>query len=257
MRNELASEGAPVYAIDSVSNALRSLLYLRGRAEVRVTELGSYLGVAPSTAHRLLATLRTHGFVEQVPGSRAYRLTALIGTFSPGPPDRRRLLQVARLPLVLLSRESGETSNLLVLEGPDVRFLDGVESTSTLRVTPRTGDSLPAHGTAGGKAMLASLTESEVRLLYDGGLAHLTSWTIVDLDVLEADLAVVQERGYATNVNESVLDVGGVGAPIHDRAGQVVAAVTVSGPASRVNDDTAPTLYRLLRRAADSITAQL
>ena len=90
------------YAIDSVSNALRALLYLRDVDEVRVSELAAHLGVAASTAHRLLATLRANDFVEQVPGSRAYRLTSLLSTFSGGPPDRKTLARIGHPALVQL-----------------------------------------------------------------------------------------------------------------------------------------------------------
>ena len=248
---------ADAYAIDSVSNALRALLVLRDVEEVRVSELAAHLGVAPSTAHRLLATLRANDFVEQVPGGRAYRLTSLLSTFAGGPPDRNTLARTGHPALVQLSRETGETSNLLVLEGSDVRFIDGVESTRTLRVAPRTGDLLPAHGTAGGKAILSALPPEHVRSLLGSRLRKMTAHTVLSRSALEKELAVVRCRGYATNVNESVLDVGGVGVPVMDRFERCVAAITVSGPSSRLNDDTAPSLLPYLRAAAARMSSHL
>jgi DNA-binding IclR family transcriptional regulator len=245
------------YAIESVSNALRTLLYLRDVDEVRVSELATYLGVAASTAHRLLATLRSNDFVEQVPGRRAYRLTSLLSTFSGGPPDRETLARIGRPALVQLCRETDETANLLVLEGADARFIDGVESSRTLRVAPRTGDLLPAHGTAGGKAMLAMLPAEQVRALLGKRLRKMTAHTVLSRAAFERELAVVRARGYATNVNESVLDVGGVGVPVMDRFDRCVAAITVSGPSSRLNEETAPSLLPYLQAAAARMTSHL
>jgi DNA-binding IclR family transcriptional regulator len=249
--------GGDAYAIDSVSNALRTLLYLRDVDEVRVSELATHLGVAASTAHRLLATLRANDFVEQVPGRRAYRLTSLLSTFSGGPPDRETLARIGRPALVQLCRDTDETANLLVLEGADARFIDGVESTRTLRVAPRTGDLLPAHGTAGGKAMLAMLPAEQVRALLGKRLRKMTTYTVLSRAAFEKDLAVVRSRGYATNVNESVLDVGGVGVPVMDRFDRCVAAITVSGPSSRLNEETAPSLLPYLQAAAARMAAHL
>jgi DNA-binding IclR family transcriptional regulator len=256
--NVVSGEGSgDAYAIESVSNALRTLLYLRDADEVRVSELATYLGVAASTAHRLLATLRANDFVEQVPGRRAYRLTSLLSTFSGGPPDRETLARIGRPALVQLCRETDETANLLVLEGADARFIDGVESTRTLRVAPRTGDLLPAHGTAGGKAMLAMLPADQVRALLSARLRKMTMHTVLSRAALEKDLAVVRARGYATNVNESVLDVGGVGVPVMDRFDRCVAAITVSGPSSRLNEETAPSLLPYLQAAAARMASHL
>jgi DNA-binding IclR family transcriptional regulator len=245
------------YAIDSVGNALRTLLYLRDVDEVRVSELATHLGVAASTAHRLLATLRANDFVEQVPGRRAYRLTSLLSTFSGGPPDRETLARIGRPALVQLCRDTDETANLLVLEGAEARFIDGVESTRTLRVAPRTGDLLPAHGTAGGKAMLAMLPPEQVRALLAKRLRKMTTHTVLSRSAFERELAVVRGRGYATNVNESVLDVGGVGVPVMDRFDRCVAAITVSGPSSRLNEETAPSLLPYLRSAAARMATHL
>lgn len=245
------------YAIDSVTNALRALLVLRDSDEVRVSELAAHLGVAASTAHRLLATLRANDFVEQVPGGRAYRLTSLLSTFAGGPPDHNTLARIGHPALVALRHDTNETSNLLVLEGPDVRFIDGVESTRTLRVAPRTGDLLPAHGTAGGKAILAALPPEQVRALIGGRLRKMTARTVPSRSALEKELAVVRCRGYATNVDESVLDVGGVGVPVMDRFDRCVAAITVSGPSSRLNEETAPALLPYLRAAAARMSSHL
>lgn len=245
------------YGANSVAYALRTLLYLRGQEAVRLTDLSDHLGVARSTAHRLLSTLREYGFVEQEAGGRKYRLgPALIG-LARGLADERALIRTARPHLEALRDAAGETSNLLVLDGPDVFFLDGVEGQHTLRVAPRTGDHVPAYATAGGKAMLAELPPEAVRLRYPAGLARLTRTTLPGPEALAADLAITRERGYALNLDESVSGVRGVGLPVRDGAGTCVAAVTVSAPSTRLETGRVPDLVPLLRKTADGIRAGL
>ncbi|HEV7933964.1 MAG TPA: IclR family transcriptional regulator [Actinomadura sp.] len=253
----MSNESRDVYGASSAANALRTLLYMRGRDSVRVVDVSGHLGVARSTAHRLLSTLRVHGFVEQEPGGRRYRLGPALISLARGVTDERALIRTARPYLEALRDAAEETSNLLVLDGPDSFFLDGVEGPRTLRVAPRTGDHVPAHATAGGKALLCELPPEEVRNRYAHGVARLTPATLPDLDMLAADLAACKERGYALNFAESVSDVHAVGMPVRDRYGVYVAAVTVSAPSTRLDYARVADLLPLLRQAVEGITAEL
>ncbi|MEV0261808.1 IclR family transcriptional regulator [Streptomyces sp. NPDC050617] len=245
------------YGASSVANALRTLVYVRGQGSVRVTDVSDHLGVARSTAHRLLSTLRAHGFVEQEPGGRRYRPgPALVGLSRAGR-DERDLVRVARPQLEWLRDATSETTNLLVLAGPDSFFLDGVESSRQLRVAPRTGDHVPAYATAGGKALLSELSPEALRMRYPAGLAALTPTTLPDLDALAADLAACRRRGYALNLDESVTDVQGVGVCVRDKLGSSVAAVTIAAPSTRLGRARAAQLAPLVRQAAERITAGL
>ncbi|NGO70363.1 IclR family transcriptional regulator [Streptomyces boncukensis] len=251
------TDPADAYGASSVANALRTLVYLREREPARLTEVSDYLGVARSTAHRLLSTLRGHGFVEQEPGTRRYRLGPVLLGLARRTVDERTLVRVARPHLERLRDESGETANLLVLDGPDVHFVDGVDGTQPLRVAPRTGDRLPAYGTAGGKALLARLPPDAVRLRYASGLARLTPATLPGLADLEAELARARERGFTLNIDESVADVHAVGAAVYDAYGAGVGALTISAPSTRMGAARAVALAPLVQRAADAVTRDL
>jgi DNA-binding IclR family transcriptional regulator len=244
-------------ASDSVSNALRVLLLLRDRESVRVTDVSAHLDVAPSTAHRLLSALRAQGFVDQEVGSRRYRLGLTLLTMAREALSDRTLPRLARPHLERLSAQVNETANLLVLEGPEVLFVDGVEGRHTLRVAPRTGDRIPAFTAAGGKALLAELPPERVRVRYPHGLPELTPSTITNFDALLADLARSKARGYALNLDESVTDVHAVGVVVRDRHGGPLAALTVSAPASRLDRARGGELAPLLRSTATAITASL
>ncbi len=275
MQNSSASQRVPaaapaasvgdVYGASSVANALRILTYLGGRDTVRVTDVSDHLEVARSTAHRLLHTLRIHGFVEQVPGGRQYRLGPVLlalaqsraAVESRSRIGTAQLIQAARPYLERLRDEAAETSNLLRLDGPDALFLDGVDGPHPLRVASRTGDRVPAYATAGGKAQLAQLPVETVRLLYPAGLDRLTPATLVDLAALDEDLARVREAGIAVNIDESVLDVHGFAVAVLDGQGVCIAAVTVAAPSTRGGRARAAQLAPLLQRAAGGITSQL
>lgn len=257
MFSAMQNTSGDIYGAGSVDNALRALVYLRGRQCARVTDISDHLGVARSTAHRLLSTLRGHGFVEQEPGSRRYRLGPVLLGLSRGPVDDATLVRIAHTHLVLLRDAVGETTNLLVLDGPDSRFTDGVEGPHPLRVATRNGDRVPAYGTAGGKALLSELPPDAARTRYRRGLTRLTASTLRDLDALTADLDTVRTRGYALNFDESVTGVHGVGVPVRDRFGTCVAALTVAAPSTRLDLSRAAELAPLLLRTAERIGAEL
>ena len=174
-----------------------------------------------------------------------------------GAVDEQTLVQVAHPHLARLRDTAGETTNLLVLDGPDSRFADGVEGPHPLRVGTRTGDRVPAYATAGGKALLSELAPEAARTRYRRGLAPLTDATLPDLDALADDLVLCRARGYALNIDESVTGVHGVGVPVRDRFGTCVAAVTVSAPSTRLDPARAAELAPLLHRTAERIGAEL
>lgn len=215
----------------SADNALRLVLPLSQRQRVRVTDAAAHLGVAHSTAHRLLRTLSRSGFAEQ-DAHKAYR---------PDPAYRRIVLtrQSTHDPLDRLHRhlvrlhdELGETCHPMVLEGNGTRFVDCVECGHVLRIGSRAGLLLPAHCTSGGKALLAELSAQELDGLYPRDLPAAPGAPPVQRAALRRSLAAVRRRGYATNIEESDRGVIAAGACVRDRAGPAVAAFAVAAAAS-------------------------
>jgi DNA-binding IclR family transcriptional regulator len=247
----------PAYTIDAVDNALRVLLMLRERSEVRVTDVSDELGVARSTAHRLLATLSHHGFVRQEAGSRSYRAGSVLVEIALAASGRSDIRPLARPHLAQLAARLHETVNLLVLEGDNVRFVDGVESDQPVRVTVRTGALMPAHSTSGGKVLLAELAPHHLHALYPEGPRRVTDRTITDLRELEEELAAVRREGYATNVGENEIGLNACAVPIRDRSGTVHAALVASLPAARLGPMQTPRLVQQLKQTAATIGAAL
>lgn len=241
--------------VRSVDNALRLLELVGERQALRVAEAADLLGVARSTAHRLLAALRRRGFVLQDRRGGAYRpgpVLSEIGLAAIGRVDLRR---AARPVLEDLRDQTQETTSISLLEGRNVRFVECVESTRTVRVGDRTGVALPAHCTAGGKAILATLPAAELARRYrDRELATTTPSSIAEWETLLADLARIRQDGYAVNLEEGETGVCAVAAALRDLTGFPLAAVAVVVPASRLPDaETARALSPAVLNAATSI----
>ena len=233
MENSPARAVGPSYPVSAAGNALRVVRLLHELDELRVMDVADRLGVARSTAHRVLAMLVFEGFAVQ-DRHKVYRpgpaLQAIRGSQAAPPPD---LITIAHPHLQRLADAVRETIHLMVLEGNGSRFLDGVEGSQALRVSYRTGTLLPAHVTSGGKALLAALPADRLRALYPNGLPEEGTKAPKDFESLMNELVSVRRHGYAINLQESERGVHAVGACVRDRTDAAVAAVVVAAPSVR------------------------
>ncbi len=220
--------------MSSVDSALRVLLLLSKRPSVRVSDVASHLDVSVSTAHRLLSALMYRKFAEQDRATRAYVRGPAMRAYAAGL-ERIDVAGSARPYLDLLSRELGETIQVLVLKGQSVKFVAAAESTQVLRVGSRVGLLMPAHCASGGKVLLADLPAKRFLALYpDTQLPSRTVNSITSREKLEVELAKVRRAGYAMSVGEGEADVAAVAVAIRDPSGNALAAIAVSGPYSRM-----------------------
>jgi len=240
----------PNYPIASVDRALRLLLLVGARSRVRLSDASRELGVAHSTAHRLLAMLVLHGFVRQeddhvyVPGPAL----AALGRAGTREADLRAL---ARPIVDELAAATDETVHLSVLDGRMIRYLHGVESTRMLRIGLRTGRAVPAHYTAAGKALLAALPARQVARLVAGvELEAATRRSVTDPRALARQLARIRRLGYAACQGESEEDVASIAVAVRDGTGRAVAAINVAAPAGRMDAARQCGLLEEVRRAA-------
>jgi IclR family acetate operon transcriptional repressor len=227
----------PRAGVGAVENALRLLQLYRERELLGVSETARLLEIGRSTAHRLLTTLRAHGFVVQ-DGSRAYRVGPALRELGAAIVESGVARARCRPYMQALCDELGETVNLVSLLGTDAVFVDSVETRRPLRVGGREGVVLPAHAVSAGKALLAALPVDVVRELYaDEALTALTERTLRTRTALEAQLDIVRQRGYAVNIGESERGITAAACAIPGRAAGERLAIAVSAPSSRVHDD--------------------
>lgn len=225
----------PSYPIASVGNALTLVRMVGERGRIRVSEASTELGVVRSTAHRLLAMLQYHGFVEQDPETKEY---------VPGPvlmevglaAFREIDIRGAMRPLLeSLVSEFQETVHLQTLSGNEVQCLDSVESTRIVHTSSRIGVKLPAHSTAAGKVLLAAMAPEQVRELYpDDRLPQKTSHSVATREVLEQELVEIRKLGYAVQFGETEEDVAAVAVAVGGN-GRPRSAVVITAPVSRLS----------------------
>ena len=243
----------PQYPIDSVDNALRVLLLLGEQPKLRLTDVSQYLGVASSTAHRLLAMLQYRGFVRQDAASRSYVPGPTLDGLALGVLRRLDVRTRARPLLEGLNADLEETVHLGRLEGGDVHFIDSIESTRALRVGGRLGRSMPAHCTSTGKALLAQLPDEDLLRLYpDEELVQLTPKSIGSRSALMAALSEVRAQGYAESSGESEEGVSSVAVALPSTRSPRL-AVNVSVPASRMSRSTRTSILARLLAAAEEL----
>ncbi|MFD5650125.1 IclR family transcriptional regulator [Streptomyces sp. NPDC127039] len=222
------------YPVESIDNAARILLMLVDRPSLRVTDVSAELGVARSTAHRMLTTLQARDLLRQDAQTKGYGAGPALARLGIAVMGAVSLRDEARLLLEKLVEDTSETAHLLVLEGTETVFVEGVESQQVIRAGLRTGQRGPAHASAAGKALLAELSREELRRRYPGArLRGGTERAVGTRRALEAELDKVRETGYATNTEESERDLCAVAAPVRNRQGVACGALSVSGPARR------------------------
>ena len=220
----------PSYPLASVDNALRLLQLLRDSGTPRLKDCADELGVASSTAHRLLAMLVYRGFAIQ-DEDRNYRPGAAMGEGPARFHGSRELRQIVQPHLEALAGKLNESCNLMIRVGTKVRFLATVEGTTLLRVGDRRGAVLPAHRASGGKALLAELDTDSLRTLYLGRSEdNLAESEFADL---VEELRQVRSRGFASNYEGTEDDISAIGMALHDREGNGVAAISVALPVTR------------------------
>ncbi|WP_447003833.1 IclR family transcriptional regulator [Saccharothrix isguenensis] len=222
--------------------------------EASLSELAATSGLPLPTIHRLIRTLVTLGYVRQN-SNRRYTLGSRLIRL--GESASRQFGTWARPFLAQLVDQVGETANLAVLDGDEVVYVAQVPSRHSMRMFTEVGRRLLPHGTGVGKAMLAQLPRDEVRaLLARTGLPACTPNTITDVDRLLASLDRIAAQGYALDESEQELGVRCIAVPL--RGAPTLAAVSVSGPDSRLTKESVarivPELQAVAQRLSDRST---
>jgi DNA-binding IclR family transcriptional regulator len=254
---EATGAGRPSYPIESVDNALRLLLLLERDGRVRVSDAADALGVAVSTAHRLLAMLEHRGFARQDPATRAYLAGPALVRIGLSAVRDLELRNIAHPFLQALRDETGETTQAAVLRGPEVVLVDAVEAPTALRVSAPTGTTMWAHCTSVGKAILAALPIEDLDRLYpDEVLPAMTPRSITDRERLVAELAQIRRTGHAVSREESDEGVGSVAVAVPGE-GRPLGAIGAVYPTSRASARQIALIVLALKSTAQDIAAAL
>jgi len=244
--------------VQSVDRAISVLEILARRGEARVTEVAAEIAVHKSTAFRLLGALEERGLVEQDRDRGKYRLGFGIVRLAGAVSARMDVTRHGRPVCERLAGEIGETVNIAVVREHYAVNVDQVHGASAITAQNWVGQLTPLHATSSGKILLAHLSpERRAELIAAAGLERFTPATVTTVGELEDQLDEAVRRGYATTVEEYEVGLNAIAAPIRSQQGEVVAAVSASGPAYRFTPERMDELAPVLVAGADEISHRL
>lgn len=251
------SEPDRTYEIAVLARALDLIDALAAAGEpLGATELAREIGATKSATFRILVNLERRGYVRKDLVSARYRLGPSLIALGYQATNGVDLLSLAHLHLEALCAEIQETANLGVILDGEIVYLDIVESPRSLRMAARIGARDLVHSTALGKAILAFQSADELDRYLAHPLVARTNNTITDRDSLQRELSNIRRDGIARESGENELDARCIGAPVFDRNG-VCAALSISGPASRMDDASIERASKAISRAARTLTAEM
>jgi len=245
-------------ALKSLRKAIRVLeCFSLQEPRLSLSEIARRAKLPLSTAHRILATLREAGVVEQEGERDLYRLGLKLLELGSMVLANMEVHREA-LPIIEgLARESGETVHLGVFDGFGVVSIEKMDSPHGLASQITVGRSAPAYCTAVGKALLAFQPEAVLEHICQQGLTGYTRRTLTDPARLRKELEKVRTGGYAVDDEEHHSGVRCVAAPIRNHSGNVVASLSISGPAVRISKEAIPSLAQRVREVAGKLSARL
>jgi DNA-binding IclR family transcriptional regulator len=249
--------GTPA-ALKTVDKAFRVLLHLgAARRPLGLGEIARGVGLHVSTTHRILSVLTRHGFAQSGAARGQYLLGVRLIEFGHLALDTSELRAKARPILEQLASSTRETVHLMIPDGNAGLYIDRVESSQRVRVASSVGHRELLHCSGVGKAILASLSSDRREAIIARGLPRLTPRTITDRRALRRHLEVVARRGFAIDNEEGEIGIRCVGAPVFDHHGNVMASISVAGPAYRLPLETLTRLAPRVRDAAGAVSSAL
>lgn len=222
--------------VETVETAFDILALLKRTDGAGITELADELDLAKSTVHRHVKTLESRGLL--VREDNGYRVGTWFLDYGIHVRNRHRLYDVVRPKVEDLAAATDEKVWCVIEEHGVGVHIYGARGRNSVRTHARIGKRTPLHQFAAGKAILAHLPSSRIEeIIDDHGLPERTPETITDREALRDSLEEIRERGYAFNREESVRGVNAVGAPIRDESGVAIGAISVAGPANRLQGE--------------------
>ena len=244
----------------SLSKALRILDTLGDcPGGLGITDLSAALGAPKSTVHRLIATLEAAGYAVFDPPTSRYILGSHVAKLGEQLGSQSPLLTFGVNSLEQLTRKCKEASHLAILEGTEVVYVSREESKEPVRISFGMGHRAPAHCTALGKALLAGLTDAEIRMLYKNQrkLEKLTPHTPISLDQLVSEIGLIRREGIAYDNEEYMAGLRCIAAPIRDYSGRIVAAMSLSMFKHKMTAARKALFKEALLRASAELSAHL
>ncbi|TAM11184.1 MAG: IclR family transcriptional regulator [Nevskiaceae bacterium] len=243
--------------IQAIDRALDLIEQLPATGSATLKILCAATGLPSSTAYRILETLRARNVVEFDERDQSWSIGVEAFRIGQSFAQRRSFMSIGRDVLRELTELTGETSNIAVCADGELVHVSQVETDAPIRAFLPPGTRSHLYASAIGKALLAHMTPSTVRLYtVERGFTRYTPRTRANLADLQRDLEQIRSRGWAYDDEERHLGLRCIAAPIFNDYGEAIAGVSISGPITRLVDDRIPALALLVVTAAETITYQ-
>lgn len=255
----LGSEREVVQGAQSIDRALTLLsAFTAGQPRQRIVDLASNTGLGQSTVSRMVAAMVAAGYLEPDSNTGTYGLGASVLDLASARLNSDPIHAAARQVAQSLAIQTGLGANVAERHGDRLLYLCNFEGQDAPRSATLLGSGGPLHATGMGKALLLGADDSEIEALVGPEPVRYTSHTVVDLGALREELELSRERGYTIENQELALRRACIAAPIHDRSGAIVAAMSISGPLSVIRiDEREQELAVAIIEAADQVSSAL
>jgi DNA-binding IclR family transcriptional regulator len=228
----------------------------RHREGVGLADLSKLVGLHNSTTFHLAKTMVSLGYIRQEKDSKRYRVGGPLFALAASALDEIEMVNVATPALEDLSRETGESSHFAVRMGDAVVVIARTSGPGAFHLTDRVGVLRPAHCTALGKVILASLRQDQLeRFLARVELKPSTAHTITESPVLLREIAEIRRSGIAYDDGEFNLEVRCVAVPVKDFTGQIIGALGISGPIWRLSNQVMQSRAKTVQAASNRLSA--
>ena len=244
--------------VRAITRAVAVLRALSDSADgLTLSETAQQAGLAASTAHRILTTLESERFVRFEPATGCWHVGVSAYTVGAAFARNRDVIVLARPYMRRLMESTGETANIYLESGGEIVCMGQVESRHAMRAMTRVGGRTKMHWSAAGKAILAQMRpERALRVLEEQGMPQATPRTITDPALLAAELEQVRDQGVAIDDEEHAEGLRCVAAPILTETGAAAAAISISGPRSRISDERLEQLRDSVARIVAEVTRE-
>ncbi|AHF07970.1 IclR family transcriptional regulator [Desulfitobacterium metallireducens] len=223
-----------------------------------VTEIGNRISLHKSTVHRILQTLCYRGYVDKEKESERYHLGIKIVELGIRFFNDLEIRKVASPYLSELAKSLDEVVNLVLHDDGEIVYIDKTESSHVVSMQSKVGRRAPMHCTAVGKAILSTLPEDEVlRILDVKGMPRQTLNTITEPEKLLENLREIRGNKIAVEQEENEIGIICLGTPVFDYSGRAIGAVSVSGPASRMEEKGVQKIGEALKQVGEEISRNL
>jgi IclR family KDG regulon transcriptional repressor len=255
----MASNPRERYSINSIIRASHILKCLSGgKTHFKISELALHLGLDRSTTYRILLSLERTGFVEKDEKAGTYSLGLAAFEIGNAYLRQKDLIQVCKPIMEDLAQKVQETVHLAVLSDTEIVYVDKVDSPRSLGVMSKIGQRAPVYCTALGKTLLAFQPEDQQsRIIREIRLTPLTPRTITSKQKLVEELRGIRKQGYALDRREIEEDVECMGVPIRNHLGDVIAALSISGPKKKIGTPLEKQYVNWVMEAAAMISSKM